>query len=148
MIQITTNLMRSLFILIFIYFFTIHLTAQTDSLTLHKPSNTTVLKDASIDRIIDTYHSSFQLTGYRVQIGSESNSHPAKRIRAAFIQKYKEIPAYEVYQQPYFKVRVGDFKTKLEAIKFQKEILSDFPNSFIVKDEIEFKKDNLGSVMK
>lgn len=139
MIQITNNLMRSLVLFIFIYFFTINLIAQTDSLTLPKTSNTTVLKDVSIDRIIDIYHSSFQLTGYRVQIGSESNSQPAKRIRATFIQKYKDVPAYEVYQQPYFKVRVGDFKTKLEAIKFQKEILSDFPNSFIVKDEIEFK---------
>jgi hypothetical protein len=133
--------MRNLFLFIFIYFFTINLTAQTDSLILSKTSNTTVLKDVSIDRIIDTYHSSFQLTGYRVQIGSESNSHPAKRIRAAFIQKYREVPAYEIYQQPYFKVRVGDFKTKLEAIKFQNEIMSDFPNSFIVKDEIEFKKE-------
>ena len=139
MIQNTNNLMRSLVLFIFIYFFTINLTAQTDSLTLPKTSNTTVLKDVSIDRVIDTYHSSFQLTGYRVQIGSETNSHPAKRIRAAFIQKYNDVSAYEDYHQPYFKVRVGDFKTKLEAIKFQKEILSDFPNSFIVKDEIEFK---------
>ena len=45
--------------------------------------------------------------------------------------------AHEVYQQPFFKIRVGDFRTKLEAYKFQKEIMAQFPNSFIVKDEIE-----------
>lgn len=132
--------MRRFILLIYICFLTFNLFAQTDSLILPQSSHTIIVKEPSIDKIIDTYHNSFQLMGYRVQIGSETNSHPAKKIRASFIQKYREIPAYEIYQQPYFKVRVGDFKTKLEAIKFQKEIMFDFPNSFIVKDKIEFKK--------
>ncbi|MCW8898848.1 MAG: SPOR domain-containing protein [Flavobacteriales bacterium] len=101
-----------------------------------------VVVDKAIEDINETYKAAYKLYGYRIQLASESSSAPARKIRAAFIQKYKEVPAYEIYQQPYFKVRVGDFKTKLEAIKFQKEISSDYPNCYIVKDEIEFKKDN------
>lgn len=100
----------------------------------------TIVVDKAIEDINDTYKAAYKLYGYRIQLASESSSAPARKIRAAFIQKHKEVPAYEIYQQPYFKVRVGDFKTKLEAIKFQKEISSDYPNCYIVKDEIEFKK--------
>jgi hypothetical protein len=35
---------------------------------------------------------------------------------------------------------VGDFRTKLEAYKFLKEISIEFPGSFIVQDEIELPK--------
>lgn len=104
-------------------------------------SNVKTTVTPAIQTINETYIASYKLTGYRIQLASESSSSPARKIRAAFIQKYKEIPAYEIYQQPYFKVRVGDFKTKLEAIKFQKEIQTDYPNCYIVKDEIVFKKD-------
>lgn len=113
-------------------------TTTTDTTT----KKVTVVVDKAIENINETYKAAYKLYGYRIQLASESSSAPARKIRAAFIQKYREVPAYEIYQQPYFKVRVGDFKTKLEAIKFQKEIISDFPNSFIVKDEIEFKQED------
>ncbi|MDT8412356.1 MAG: SPOR domain-containing protein [Vicingaceae bacterium] len=112
--------------------------------TIVKDSTTTnnviVVMEEAIEDINKIYITTYKLYGYRIQIGSEISSTPARKIRAVFTQKYKNIPAYEIHQQPYFKVRVGDFKTKLEAIKFQKEISSEYPNSFIVKDEIEFKK--------
>lgn len=105
-------------------------------------SNVKTTVSPSIQAINETYKNSYKLNGYRIQLASENSSAPARKIRAAFIQKFKAVPAYEIYQQPYFKVRVGDFKTKLEAIKFQKEIQAEYPNCYIVKDEIEFKKKN------
>ena len=114
-------------------------TTTTDTANAKK---VTIVIDKAIENINETYKAAYKLYGYRIQLASENSSAPARKIRAAFIQKYREVPAYEIYQQPYFKVRVGDFKTKLEAIKFQKEISSDYPNCYIVKDEIEFKKEN------
>ncbi|NJN49923.1 MAG: SPOR domain-containing protein [Polaribacter sp.] len=52
--------------------------------------------------------------GYRVQLyyGDENN---AKSIQSKFNAAYSDTKSYLVYQQPYWKVLVGDYKNKLEA---------------------------------
>lgn len=78
-----------------------------------------------------------KMKGYRVQIHFGSEKTKALEVKSKFIsQNYKEV-AYLDYQQPYFKIRVGDFRTKLEAYKFLQEILGGFPGAFIVSDDIE-----------
>jgi hypothetical protein len=42
------------------------------------------------------------------------------------------------YISPNFRVRVGDFRTKNEALKLYREIKSNYPVAFIVADEIDF----------
>ena len=80
------------------------------------------------------------IKGYRIKIHFGADKNKAKEIKALFIAKYPDIPAYEKYDQPNFNIRVGDFRTKLEAYKFLKEVQIDFPASFLVQDEIEFPK--------
>ena len=53
-----------------------------------------------------------------------------------FLQEYPEMGAYVIYQQPNFKLRVGDFKTRLEASKFLTEMQTRFAMAFIVNDEV------------
>ena len=54
--------------------------------------------------------------GYRVQIfyGEESN---AKNAQAKFSSTYSDVFTKLTYDQPYWKVQVGNYKTKLEADK-------------------------------
>ena len=77
------------------------------------------------------------IKGYRIKIHFGSDKNKAKEIKAKFISKFPDIPAYEKYDQPNFNIRVGDFWTKLEAYKALKEIQVEFPSSFLVQDEIE-----------
>ena len=81
-----------------------------------------------------------KVKGYRVQIHFGSDRDKAKEIKVKFMQKFNSVVAHEIYEQPNFKVRVGDFRTRTEAFKFLKEISGDFPSSFIVQDEIELKE--------
>lgn len=77
--------------------------------------------------------------GYRVQIYFGSDKTKAKEVKARFLNLYgKETSAYEPYEQPNFKIRVGDFHTRLEAYRFLKMIKADFPTAFIVESEIEY----------
>jgi hypothetical protein len=79
------------------------------------------------------------IEGYRVQLffGSGPNSkQKAIEIQNAFKAKYSDVPDYLVFHSPHFKVRVGDFRTRLEALQFQKKVEADFPTSFVVKDDI------------
>ncbi|HRZ76622.1 MAG TPA: SPOR domain-containing protein, partial [Bacteroidales bacterium] len=37
-----------------------------------------------------------------------------------------------------YKVRVGDFRTRLEAEGFLQQILTEYPGAFVIKDMIRF----------
>ena len=99
-----------------------------------------IIQDNRIEKLNKTYTSLYELEGYRIQIYSGNKKQPARQARLEFSQLYRDVKAHESYQQPYFKVRVGDFRTKLEALKFQKEVQVHFPNCYIVKDDIEVEE--------
>ena len=58
-------------------------------------------------------------------------------MKAKFLSQFPDVAAYEKYDQPNFNIRVGDFRTKLEAYRLLKELQQEFPSAFIVQDEIE-----------
>jgi hypothetical protein len=78
------------------------------------------------------------IKGYRVKIHFGGDKAKANEIKSKFMSRFPDVPAYTKYDQPNFNVRVGDFRTKLEAYRFLKLVQADFPSAFIVQDEIEF----------
>lgn len=81
--------------------------------------------------------------GYRVQLFSGSGTEArlqANNLRAEFMGNHPNIPAYLIYQAPNFKVRLGDFRTELEAIHLQRELAYQYPGGFVVRDKIKFPK--------
>ena len=98
------------------------------------------IQDKKIDELMLKHaeiNSKAPIKGYRVKIHFGSDKAKAKEVKAKFILKFPGVSAYEKYDQPNFNIRVGDFRTKLEAYKFLKEVQLEFPSSFIVQDEIE-----------
>lgn len=85
------------------------------------------------------------MDGFRVQIYRGTSRKEANRIESLFLSKY---PGYNVdlrFPGPDFWVRVGNFRTRSEAIYLQNIIDREFPNSLIVEDVINFpelKKEN------
>jgi len=81
------------------------------------------------------------IEGFRVQIffdsGANSRSN-AENAKAKFSAKYPNIPAYLTFKEPNFKLRVGDFRTRNEARGFLKQIFTEYPNAFVIKDEIKY----------
>lgn len=75
--------------------------------------------------------------GYRIQIYFGNDKLQAKDVRSKYLNAFPTSKAYEVYEIPNFKVRVGDFRTRLEAYQFLKQLKSEFPGAFIVQSEIE-----------
>lgn len=80
------------------------------------------------------------IQGYRIQIFFGSDRKAANDARTKFLQLYPEVEAYLVYQAPYFKVRVGDFRTQLEAQAIYKDVLAQFDKVFIVPDKINLPR--------
>jgi len=77
--------------------------------------------------------------GYRIQLYSGSNRQMANQIKSQFMQTYSDYRAYLVYAQPYFKIRVGDFHNRAEALKLFNSLKMDerFKVVLIVPDKIE-----------
>jgi len=81
------------------------------------------------------------ISGFRLQIyfGSGEKAHTeAIKIKTDFLSSNPNIKTYLLYKSPDFIVRIGNFRTKSEALKMRKTLLSQFPNAFIVADEIAF----------
>jgi len=79
--------------------------------------------------------------GFRLQIyfGSGEKAHTqAIKIKTEFLSSYPNVKTYLLFKSPDFIVRVGNFRTKSEALKMQKTLLFQYPNAFIVADEIAF----------
>ena len=59
----------------------------------------------------------------------------AQKKRKYFMLDFPEIPAYLTHKEPYFKVTIGNFYTKLQAKKVKHEIRKKY-NSYIVPSRI------------
>ena len=82
-----------------------------------------------------------QISGYRVRIffdNSQSARTESEATLKAFEAGHHDISAYRSYVNPYFKVTVGDFRTKSEAMQLLQKIKWEFPAAFIVKENINY----------
>lgn len=79
--------------------------------------------------------------GYRIRIYSNLGSvarDQSQSAKAKFYEYFPEIPIYREYVSPYFRVLVGDYRTKVDALKDFNQIKRYFPSAFIVPDKINF----------
>jgi hypothetical protein len=97
---------------------------------------------ANYNKLITRNMQSTGVQGYRLRIFSESGvgaKQEQQKVRARFLSLYPGLDAYNRYDEPYFKVYVGDCRTKSEALKLKAKIDRNFPNSFVMPAEINLK---------
>ena len=81
------------------------------------------------------------IPGYRVRIffdNKQSARTESEETLKQFEAVYHDVKAYRTYANPYFKVTVGDFRTKSEAMALLSRIKSAFPSAFVVKENISY----------
>jgi hypothetical protein len=79
------------------------------------------------------------LSGFRVQIFSGLDRQVAYSEQAKFKARYPAISAYISYTQPNYRLRVGDFRTRLEAEKLMNELKKYYTSMFIFSEMIILK---------
>ena len=93
-------------------------------------------------------NSSRSINGYRVRIFFDNRKTAraeSEETLKRFESMYHDVKAYRTYANPYFKVTVGDFRNRSEAMELLTRIKPLFPSAFIVKEPISFPvvdKDN------
>ena len=136
--------MNKLFLLILISF--LALTAQSQNQTkLIDSINGKVIwvrsanVDTLVNRIISANANEQKMKGYRVQIYSGNNHLKANKLKAEFMMSYPNDKVYLIYQQPNFKVRIGNYRNQLEALKMYNILQKDqnFRSVLLVPDQID-----------
>lgn len=154
----------SCYILFFLLAFSIGVNAQQDTTAWNSVmavqaskmegflSNLQIKQDQRITDLIVRHSQINQrkrgTNGYRLEIFFSSTNkarEQAMKTKNDFNLIFPEINSYLLYQMPNFKVRVGDFRNKSEALKAKALIESKYPNAFIVKDVIRFPELITGS---
>ncbi len=82
-------------------------------------------------------------SGFRIQLASASGANSSaaiEELKEKFKEEFKDIPSYIIYSEPYFRFRVGDFQTKLEAYHYLNLLAVQYPGAFIIRDQINYKE--------
>ena len=116
-----------------------------------------IIQDPALDTLISRYILGYKnleeknrysgMDGFRIQIYSSSNRNAkeeSSKANAEFLSKFPEsefpeLKSYTQFAQPaYYKIRVGNFRTKTEATRLFLLISKVFPDAYIVPDFIYF----------
>ena len=109
--------------------------------------NISINQDPLIATLLNEYYvmnaSRPGLQGFRIRIffdlGQQSRTNSLK-VMNDFMELYPGIAVYRTFDSPYYKVSVGDFRNRDEAIKFHRQIVRNYPKAFIIPEWINFPR--------
>ncbi len=137
--------MRSLvFIFSFFLFISVPINGKSQN------GNAIIKADPRVDTLIRLHIKHNEkyplMSGYRIQIFKESGNQAldeAHEIMDEFSEEFPDIPTYLSFQEPYYRVRAGNFRTRLEALDNLENIKKKFRNVWIISDYIYYS-DTIG----
>jgi len=109
-----------------------------------------IYQDPGIDSLIGRYIlynvRMNGLEGFRIQIynssGKEAREEAGRR-RAEFMSRFPGIVSYATFDRPsYYKIRAGDYRSRIEGTKDLLMIRRVFPDAILVPDIINFPDPN------
>ena len=109
-------------------------------------SGVTVNQSAAMKSAFDSYvsaNASKKVTGYRIRVYYENSQNARNRSEAiarSISGTYPGIGVYRTFESPNFKVCVGDFRTKDEALKLYHALKSSYPTAIILKETINYPR--------
>ncbi len=125
-----------------------HGISQTDTSRFFGPS-VVVHKDPRIDLLIQKQAAinvaskkmyGRTMRGYRLMVLNTNKRDEAIAAKTKVYTAFPELKAYLVYRAPFFRLKAGNFKTRDEAVRYQRMMNAYFPKGvFLINDIIEVK---------
>lgn len=109
--------------------------------------NVSISQDTLVSQLLNKYYvknaSHPGIQGFRIRIffdlGQQSRT-SSLDVMDEFMESFPGIAVYRTYDTPYYKVSVGDFRTRDEAMKLHKIIKREYHKAFIVPEWINFPR--------
>lgn len=112
-------------------------------------SGVVVRKDPRIDQLVHkqiaineetTREARRNVPGFRIQVINTRDRNQAYEAKTKVYEQFPDWQPYLLYQAPYYKLRVGDFKTEEEAQAALQQLSKIFPSGlYVIHDIIELK---------
>jgi len=120
------------------------LCAQTES------NNIIVRQDPRLDQLVNkqieinevnTRESRRFVPGFRILAVSSNDRNKVIEAKSAIYRKFPELTSYMMYQSPFFRLKVGNFRDRLDAEEYLSGIQELFPanKAYVVPDKIEVR---------
>ncbi|MAO33409.1 MAG: hypothetical protein CMD03_01480 [Flavobacteriales bacterium] len=120
--------------------------AKSDT-TFNSNNQITNINQEGIDNLVSKYKLILKnkkgIEGWRLQIKFTSKREDILRYQIKFTNLYPQTPSQITFNSPYYKLTVGNFRTKNEALKIKQKIKNEFPGAHpisIIIDTDLFKK--------
>ncbi|MBR2168604.1 MAG: SPOR domain-containing protein [Paludibacteraceae bacterium] len=125
---------------------------MTDTLITDVMPNVQVFQSESVEKLLREKATGVttqlvEVAGYRVQIYSSNHQQLAKREAIRLekdMQSKIDLPIYVSYVPPFWKVRIGDFATYVEAQEFKNNFVHQFPelmgDTYVVRDQVTIRQ--------
>ena len=118
-------------------------TVDTPSVVVHKDPRIELLVKKQIQINEETSREARRTgRGYRLLVINTNQRDEAVDAKTKVYTFFPELKSYLIYQSPYFKLKVGNFKERKEAEEYRERLQKYFPKGvFIMNDTIELKLD-------
>ena len=130
-------------VLILVLFASLKTIAQNDtgSVAIHKDPRVDLLIAKQIEiNEVTTRAARRTAQGYRILVINTNDRTKAYEAKTRIYQSFPELKAYLMYQSPFIKLKVGNFKTREEAEDYIDPIKRLFPQGvYVIRDIIEIK---------
>lgn len=107
-------------------------------------NNIYVEQDPRIDTLLQRNFTNNTLrgtiSGYRIQIVSSKHRENVYDMKAEFYSHFPEIETFVDYQQPNFKLRVGNYRNRLEAMHDLEQITEIYSSAFLIREQLPFEE--------
>ena len=109
-------------------------------------SGVSVNQSSAMKSAFDSYvsaNASKKVSGYRIRVYYENNQNARNRSEAiarTISGTYPGIGVYRTFESPNFKVCVGDFRTKDDALKVYHTLKATYPTAIILKETINYPR--------
>lgn len=121
--------------------------AQTDTgaVVVHKDPRIDLLIKKQIEiNEVTTRNSRRSAPGFRILVINTNDRNRAFSAKTKIYQEFPELKAYLMYQSPFYKLKVGNFRERSEAEEYLSPIRQFFPSGvYVVRDVIEVNPDKV-----
>ena len=106
----------------------------------------TVNQSRTMRSALDSYisnNAAKKLSGYRIRVyfdNGQSARTRSEAIARSISNAFPGIGVYRTFESPNFKVCVGDFRTKDEALKVYHSLKATYPTAIILKETINYPR--------
>jgi hypothetical protein len=115
----------------------------SSSVVIHKDQRIDMLIRKQIEINEETSRDARRIAkGFRLLVVNTTKREDALTAKTKVYTNFPELKPYLIYQSPYYKLKVGNFKERKDAESYQKRLNDFFPKGvFVINDIIEVKLD-------